>query len=878
MRIALNKLIFTLLIMITLLISSCSNEESWTYKAWHNTLAHYNTFFNAEQKWLETMELTREGFKDDFRKPIVLFNYGSADVLKGNQSAMDEVIKKASTMIDKHPKSQWVDDAYLLNGKAYFLKGEISAAIDLFEYVNSHFKNPEIQFASQLWIARCLYIKGKTTDAEVLVQNILKNPEFPNALQGDAQLVYGSLQFSLGKFQQAKEPLEKALSTTRNRMDKYRLHYALGQCYQFTKEYDKAGAHYGVIARFNPPYELAFAARMAQVDILSAKQDNYAKANKVLQRMLKDDKNIDYTGQIYVNMGINELKAQNIPMAMKRFNQAIQLSTNNEHKTNAYLAVGNYNFSNRQFQSAAIYYDSANAIIDKSHPNFEEIVQKNDILGDLLKEVMTVYNNDSLLRMAKDPKWRSEKIAQAIDREKKEAEAAQKAQALAQARKDNSGMSPTGGFGGMGGAPNDMPAMSSGNSSFPFYNSLNRSKSSQEFQKIWGARENKDNWKYAAKKTASDENLNTTSDTSQKQISKSTVKDSLPANIPANIAEGEKKYYANLPLTEKAQKQALLEIEKALFEGGKIYQDRLQEYNEAIRMFVELVTRFPFSENIPQALYELIKVNRLIGDYSQADVWKAKLLSNHPKSVYVRMLETGGSLSDVAKTNSGNQQIDSLFALMLGAYNANQFNVALDIKNRADKDFAGNQLQTKFDYLQALCFIKSGNSPKGIELLEQLVIDYPSSEIALRARDIIEANTRLKAEAAAANAPKSEATMSFTAAKPNETIDCIFTFSKGTNTNMIRAALSDFGKTQFSFENLLVNPSTAVGSQNVIRISQFSKPEIAKEFVAFLQKSTSYFAEKGLYEYNAMWISESNYLHLTKSLDLNGYRTFFEKQ
>ena len=62
MRIALNKLIFTLLIMLTLMISACSNEESWTYKAWHNTLAHYNTFFNAEQKWLETMELTREGF------------------------------------------------------------------------------------------------------------------------------------------------------------------------------------------------------------------------------------------------------------------------------------------------------------------------------------------------------------------------------------------------------------------------------------------------------------------------------------------------------------------------------------------------------------------------------------------------------------------------------------------------------------------------------------------------------------------------------------------------------------------------------------------------------------------------------------------------
>jgi hypothetical protein len=48
--------------------------------------------------------------------------------------------------------------------------------------------------------------------------------------------------------------------------------------------------------------------------------------------------------------------------------------------------------------------------------------------------------------------------------------------------------------------------------------------------------------------------------------------------------------------------------------------------------------------------------------------------------------------------------------------------------------------------------------------------------------------------------------------------------------------------------------------------------------VDFLSKSTSYFAEKGLYEYQAMWITESNYLILTQLLDLNGYRTFYEKQ
>lgn len=884
MRAVRKKLIFTLSLGCVAFFSGCSNQESWAYKAWHNTLAHYNTFFNAEQKWLETMELTREGYKDDFRKPIVLFNYGTIDVLKNNGSAMDEVIKKASTMIDKHPKSRWVDDAYLLNGKAYFLKGEISAAMDLFEYVNGHFTDPTIRFSSQLWIARCLSMKGRNIDAEVLVQNILKDPEFPAILQGDAQWVYGSLQFALGKYQQAKEPLEKALQACHYRMDKYRLHFALGQCYQFTKDFEKAEYHFGIIYRFNPPYELAFAARMAQVDILSAKQENYAKANKVLQKMLKDDKNIDFLGQIYVNMGINELKAQNYPMAYKRFNQAIQLSTNNEHKTNAYLALGDHYFSKRQFQNAAIYYDSANAIIDKSHPNFEAIVQKNDILSDLLKEVMTVYNNDSLLRMAKDPKWRAEKIAEAIDREKKAAEAAQKAKELADARKDNSGMPPAGGFGNNNlnnlDAPPTIQGMSSGNSSFPFYNAANRSKSTQEFQKAWGSRENRDYWKYNAKKSANTDPVNTEKDssTSPSSASKATQDDSVMAQIPANIAENEKKYYTGLPLTDKAQKQALQAIEKSLFEGAKIYQDRLQEYPEAIRMFTELLQRFPFSENVPQALYELIKVARLTGDYTQADQWKAKLLTDHPKSVYVRMLENGGSLSEAAKNNSGNQAIDSLFSAMLTAFQEGKYSDALSLKMQADKEFAGNQLQTKFDYLQSLCYIKSGNVSKGIELLQQLVVDYPGTEISLKAQDIIEANERLKSQAAQSQSTASASGKSYQALKLGESLDCLFTFPKGANTNMIRAALSDFAKKQFSFENLLVNANTAIGSTNVIRISQFSKPEVAKEFVDFLSKSNSYFAEKGLYEYQAMWISETNFLLLTQLLDLNGYRIFYEKQ
>ena len=702
------------------------------------------------------------------------------------------------------------------------------------------------------------------------------------------------MQFALGKYSQAAAPLEIALLGKQTRMDKYRLHFALGYCYITSKEYEKAEIHYSKISKLNPPYELAFHARMSQVNILSAKQENYAKANKVLGKMLKDDKNIDYLGTIYISMGENELKAQNVPMAIKRFNQAIQLTQNSEHKTNAYLALGNYYFANHQYEQSAKYYDSANNIIDKSHPDFESIVQRNDILSDLLKEVLTISTNDSLLRMAKDPDWRAKKIAEAIEREKKAQEAALKAQNVANQKKANTGFQNPGmgGPGGMnagGGMGNPMDNMgsSSTSSSFPFYNQATRTKGQQEFVKLWGTRENRDYWKYNSKKVQSDNSSpNSSAGQDSSNVTTTDSKKDKPSidttSIPSNISANEKKYYADLPLTSEAQNRNQSAVAQSLFEAAKIYQDRLIEYPEAIRLYTELVRRFPNSENTPQALYELVKLNKQSGDYSQADEWKAQLYTKYPKSVYVRMLETGGTLSDLAQNASGNQAIDSLFEIMVTAYTKGDYNEAIAIKQSSDRNFAGNYIQSKFDYLQALCFIKKGDITKGISLLEQVVLDYPSSDISLRARDIIEAQQRLKLESevtagnTASNATNSGA--KFKIASPNEPLDIIFVFAKGTNANMIRATISDFNKKQFSFEKLNIASPLLIGSNYVIHISQFSAPSASKDYASFINKATADFAAKGLFEYNALTITEANFVELSRSMDLNGYRQFAAKQ
>ena len=471
---------------------SCKNEKSWFYKQWHNTLAHYNTYFNAEQKWLETVEISREAYKDDFRKPIDLFNYGTLEALQANQSAMDDVVKRTSTMIDRHPKSKWVDDAYHLMGKAYLMKGDANAALDLFDYVAAQYKDPEMQFTNKLWTVRALLLKGKIIEAEAAAQSILANKELPIKLLPMANFTLGAIYHKQKKYKQSSELLEKALPFISDRMDKYRTFFALGQAYQSIEEYDKAEKYFAKIPRFNPPYEISFNAQVSRVEILSVKQKNYSKANNVLLAMLKDDKNIEYIGQIYYRIAKNELNAGKRNQAIEKFKISVYHSKNDpSQKTTSYLSIGDIYYNQKQYDMAGIYYDSANQSIDDKHPDFDAILAKNEIFGDLLKNLILIKTNDSLIRMVNDKDWRKVKIKDAIQREK----LAEIKSKLPQPKAPSTITMPGNPDGGLGN--------SNTNSSFPFYNMLTRSKGEQEFVKTWGKRENKDFWRLISKKQSS---------------------------------------------------------------------------------------------------------------------------------------------------------------------------------------------------------------------------------------------------------------------------------------------------------------------------------------------------------------------------------------
>ncbi len=820
----------------------------------------------------------REAYKDDFRKPIELFNYGSLESLQGNLAAMDEVVKKASTMIDKFPNSKWVDDAYLLNGKAYFFKGDAIAAINLFDFVSNQNKDIQVQFQAKLWSVRALLIQNKVIDAEAMAANILKNPKLPKELLHVAQFTLGAIYHKQKKYQQSAELIEKALPRITDRMDCYRSYFALGQAYQKTGDYVKAEKAFAKVPRFNPPYDITFNSQIEQVSILSAQQRDFVKANKILNRMLKDDKNLEYKGQIYYRMALNELDAGNSEKALETLKISVQESLNDKNqKTTSYLKIGDVYYQQRLYLEAGLYYDSANRFLDETHPNFEEILAKNQIVTDLLEHLVRISQNDSLIRLAQNESFLKEKIKQA---KRKEKEAADKAKELADRAKNTPPTNPFNANPGMPMNPNLGGGGNSGGSSFPFYNIVTRKNGLTEFKRLYGDRPNVDYWKYANKMQLNSNTPNQKLDTVEQQGKDSMGRKSDVLNDRLkNISQEDRKYYKDIPF-EKEQQEILLQgIEKSLFQSAGIYADKLNEYETAQNQYLTLLRRFYHSEFAPQSLYELIKIHRIQNQPSLARLYTDTLRTRFPESIYVRMLENPDAVISAENPESENNEIiQNFYDSMVIAFQEHRYTDAMRLKLNADKRFSGNMLQPRFDFVYGLCLLQN-DSTKAIETFKQLVLDYPKTDVSDRAKSLLlSLEKRSISLLPDSLQPKNTQNLSFDLPKTGEKLDALLILPKESNINIAKAMISDLNKKEFSFDNLVIGRNIPLGDFYLLLIENFETAEKTKFYVSYLQQQESLFNSRGIFKYQTLTISQGNLQKLVKDQKIDAYIEWHQNQ
>lgn len=127
-----------------------------------SSCVYYNKFYNAKKQFEAAHEQRLESEADPDNRILAnayLDYYLSA-------------IRKASTVLQLHPDSKWVDDSLLLIGKSYYWRGEHAEAILKFDELLDNFPESELRTEARYWKAISLWGNEEVSQSRDLLLRI----------------------------------------------------------------------------------------------------------------------------------------------------------------------------------------------------------------------------------------------------------------------------------------------------------------------------------------------------------------------------------------------------------------------------------------------------------------------------------------------------------------------------------------------------------------------------------------------------------------------------------------------------------------------------------------------------------------------------------
>lgn len=871
-----QKELFKNILFYSILVGLLSGCNTWIGRQYVNTVARYNKIHHSQKFIRETGQGIREAYKDDFNKILPVFNWGDESSLQGNGGEMDKVLKKTSKVIEKYPKSKWTDDAWFLMGQSYFYRGDFFAAIENFEFVSTKYKGSAIAYKANLWTLYSYILMGKESESLAIITKLKNEEAFPEKLKKGLFFSAGQIAIEQEKPTIAIENLNKALPYIKIKDEKIRTHYILGQLYMSLDSFEKASIHFNRVIKYNPPYDFNFNAQINLASALVKSQSkSYKKAKNVLQRMLKDDKNIEYYARIYYELGAVDEMAGNTIQAIEQYKLSLsQNGTTSILRTDAYNSIANIYFLQKNFLQADLYYDSANSTLTLDHPKFESLSKLRDQQSELLENLVIIQKNDSLLMLAQNPQKLEEVINQQIKREKQALEAEKARQEAQQNSGPASNMQFNNPF-----SNNNSNNLTSANASFPFYDPSSRGQGYNTFISTWGDRQLTDNWRVSSISSgnAADPNELDEDSTSNENSNKPNSKGELTKNqnIPPNIEESKKKYYKDIPFTDAQKNQLIKENEKAAFKLALIYQYELNNPQKALEYLKLLRSKYPSAEDEDQIIYELAKVHKQLGNSEEYNDQFDLLSEKFPNSKYLKALKN--ELINENEASKGNvaKEVQDLYNQCYSLYNNADYKGVLDLKKKHDLQYAGNPLQANFDYLEAMTYAQLKEMNQYKEKLESIVASYPNTSVSENAQSNLDAyNTKMLVQKKDSTPKSSQENNAYFQLDLNEEHFTLIILPLKSNSTQIKSALNDFHKEQYSLQTIEIT-ELIITNKKVILIKGFGQIKNNRKYSSLLfSKSVISKVEKN---YSSYFIGKSNVSKLLARQNLKEYLNFAGK-
>ncbi|RJE71194.1 hypothetical protein BGP76_08560 [Reichenbachiella sp. MSK19-1] len=864
-----NKASILLILIVTQGLYFCAPEKTNVFSnSYHNTTSHYNAYFIANEDIKEIETIIEDSYEWNYNLILPVFPQFDTILAQSYNEQIEHCITKASLAIQLHKGSNWEDNSYILVGKARFYSVDYVNAIETFKYVNTKGKGDNEKHEALVALMRT-FIENDELNNAIAVSDYLKRENLNRKNLKDLYLTRGYYYQKRDDLDNMVQNLTQAVTLMSSRKEKARINFIIGQVYQSLGFESEAYSYYKSTLKENPPYELAFYTKlnMAQVSNL-AKSNDLKKVRKYFRKLLKDRKNVEYKDKIYYEMAKFEVKHGNLALGMEHYNASIRSSiNNNRQKAHSYWELGKiYYDSLAQYEMAKLYYDSTMSVLPNDELEYEAIKTRQLVLDNFVTQLNVIAINDSLLHLAS---MSDEALSQFLDDYiVKEEEAEKQRQAEEEKRQKRQEA--------LIAQQNNNPFGASGTHTFGsdnydgslwyFYNPSAVSRGKMQFKSIWGDRVLEDNWRRSIKPAILDEeNLTEEGSPTAKNEPDSKGKDQNEDGESAFKID-KNALIATVPKTEAEQAKLLAEIEVAMYNLGNIYNFDLEEHQNSVDTFEDLLRRFPESEYTHEVWYLLYLILQEMGNEPKSNFYKNELLNKAPESIYAKLIINPNYRAD---SQIEGEKLQKIYAEAYAYYQQDSLTLALDLLNDGLKKYDDNDFIDNANLLKIIIHGKSESVYTYEYELNNFLKEYPESELAPYVDSLVMASEQFHINLV--NSSKAKFIRKFD--EPH-----FFVFVYETDEELSNT-LPDYFKQITQDHNINVKIGNLIldSKHSMILLSEFPDKKSAVDFNRIItdQKPSEKINKSGKF-YNFVITKENfNIFYQTKELD--SYLTFYSK-
>ncbi|MCX7744717.1 MAG: hypothetical protein N2167_09170 [Flavobacteriales bacterium] len=853
------KLKYVLLLVTAFLLAgtSCSTKKNkFLNRFWHSMNTKYNGYFNGSEAIKLGIQELVKARKDNFTKIIPVYEYGDKSNFSSQNAQWDRAIKKGVVMIKKHSMlingkqyNRYIDDCYLMMGIAHYFKLDFDMGIGQLRYVAENSEKNKTRQDARIWIVRSYLEQGELAEAATAIRQVDKGA-LDKKQNADYWASIADYHIRMKEYNEALEDLNKAIEFEKKKKRKARYQFIRGQLYQQLKENQKAYESFAAVLKLKPEYELEFQSKINMAR--TAGNDSNEDLKKLLKKMLKDDKNIEYQDQIYYALGTIFLKEKNKEEAIKNFKKSVAASVNNKNQKGlSYLELARIYFADRKYEPAQAYYDSTSTSLDKDHPEYESVMRLKENLTEVVLNIRIIQLQDSLQRLAalneKDLMLFLENYVEDLKAKDEEA-------------KNN--VSNNAGIGNN--------AIGGGEGKWYFYNNQALAFGLNEFKKVWGNRPLEDDWRRSNKNT----------------ISFNDGGNSQPAYNPRYDPQT---YLAEIPRTDSALQASREMLWQALYNLGLLYKEKIFDYELSAESFEDLVKRNTNNIHFPVTYYQLYLVYKELKNTDKSEYYKNLILRDYPTSEYARIL---GNPDYMLQKEKDDDKASPIYESAYFAYKSKNYNAAISLCDEAKSKFPESKMLHRFALLRTLARKELVSLEEFKKDLKDVKDQFPGTESAQTAARLLKLligeepvdNNVMKSDQSKDTKENVSENKKDSIPKPStpftkdlnaEHIVIIIIPSLKGNINVATQKLNQFNDENFSNAGLSVNTSLLGNTSQVMLIRKFKNGNEAINYFSLFNKKDILSQLQLGQGVKAFPITMGNYALLFKSQDVSGYEAFY---